>query len=158
MTTPISGKLKQYSQGHNHMLQVLSGIPTEVLQWRPSPDKWTIHEIVIHIVDSEAHSFIRCRSAIAESGKAVVPYDQEKWTPSLHYDQQDVNENLNLLKYLRSTTYRLLSSLSDSEWSRTYLHPEHGEMNLEDWLDSYNGHLTGHMNQIKRNYEAWKAR
>jgi len=37
-------------------------------QYRPAPDRWTIHEIVVHIADSEANSYIRCRRCLAEKG------------------------------------------------------------------------------------------
>jgi hypothetical protein len=34
----------------------LRDFPKEMWQWKPAPDKWSIHEVIMHIADSEANS------------------------------------------------------------------------------------------------------
>jgi hypothetical protein len=157
-SSAISSKLEQYGRGFDELSNVLNDIPKEARNWKAAPDKWSIHEIIIHIVDSEVHGFIRCRFAIAQPGITILPYDQEKWTAALNYDMQDTGENIQLFKFLHSTTFRLLKSIGEESWTHTFMHPERGKMTLEDWLDSYNDHLSRHIGQIKRTCEAWEKR
>ena len=35
------------------------------------PDRWSIHEIILHLADSEATCYVRCRHFIAEPGSSV---------------------------------------------------------------------------------------
>ena len=43
--------------------------------------------IVVHITDSEANSYIRCRRFMAEPAK-LMAYDEKAWATSLHYHDQ----------------------------------------------------------------------
>ncbi|SYZ72841.1 conserved hypothetical protein [Candidatus Zixiibacteriota bacterium] len=154
----IKEKLDQYGQGFEDLSSTLQDIPGESWNWKPAPDKWSIHEIIIHVVDSEVHGFIRCRFAIAEPGVTILPYNQEKWTAALNYEKQDTAEYIQLFKYLHATTFKLLKSVGDNSWTNFYMHPERGKMTLESWLDSYNDHLSRHIKQIKRTYNEWKSK
>jgi hypothetical protein len=48
----------------------------------------------------------------------------------------------------------LFESLQESEWSRTGLHPEIGEVSVEDLLRIYAGHGEGHLDQMTRTLAA----
>ena len=73
--------------------------------FRPSKDRWTLHEVIIHITDSEANSYIRGRRFLAEPGGTVLGYDEEKWAVELGYPDQSTEDALELFKWLRHNTY-----------------------------------------------------
>ncbi len=120
-------------------------------------DPWSIQEIAVHITDSEANSFVRCRRLIAEPGQHVMAYDENRWMLSLDYAHQSVEDALELFRWLRLTSYKLIKSLPDSTWANTIYHPENGVMTLDDWLDVYERHVPDHIEQMARIYEAWRA-
>ena len=60
-----------YGDAYRLLTAALDGFPRAMWQFRPAPDRWTIHEIIVHIADSEANSYIRCRKFIAEPGSTV---------------------------------------------------------------------------------------
>jgi hypothetical protein len=124
-------------------------------QFRPAPDRWTIHEIVVHIADSEANSYVRCRRFIAEPGKPVLAYDEMQWAGSLRYHEQDTDEALELFRWLRLKSFHLIQTLPGAAWANTVYHPENGRMTLDDWLDVYERHIPEHVLQMQANYEAW---
>ena len=39
----------------------LTQFPREMRQWKPAPDQWSIHEVIVHLADSEANGYARCR-------------------------------------------------------------------------------------------------
>lgn len=149
-------KIESYGGAYAALVAALAEFPREMWKFKPAPDRWSIHEILVHLADSEANGYIRARRFIAEPGKTLMAYDQEQWARSLRYHQQSPEEALELFRLLRSTTYRLIKALPESVWSNTVEHPEHGTMGFDRWLEIYAQHVPGHIQQMKKNYEAWK--
>jgi len=151
--------IRSYSQAYTLLTDAIKKYPAEMWQWRPAPDKWSIHEVLIHITDSEANSYIRCRRFIAEPGSGVYGYDENKWAKSLHYHEQSVEEALALFRMLRHTTYLLIKDLPEEIWqTATVQHSESGTMTFERWLEVYEEHIPVHIRQMERNYQAWLNR
>ena len=102
-------RIESYGRVTDRLIVALDGFPREMWAYRPEPDDWTIHEIVVHIADSEANSFVRCRRLIAETGSEVLGYDEAGWAKRLDYHAQDPALALELFRHLRQATYQLLS-------------------------------------------------
>jgi hypothetical protein len=149
-------KIESYGSAHAQLVKALEQLPKEMWQFKPSPDGWSVHEIVVHVADSEVNSYIRCRRLIAEPGKSVMAYDESAWARSLGYHEQSVEDALELFKWLRLKSYRLIKTLPDSVWSHTIYHPENGTMTMDDWLEVYERHIPEHVQQMQASYEAWK--
>ncbi len=151
-------KIEWYGRAHTLLVEALQEFPREMWQFRPAPDRWTIHEIIVHLTDSEANSFARCRKIIAEPGATVMAYDEMQWSKALRYHEQSPEDALELFKWLRLTSYKLIQSLPDSVWANTIDHPENGTMTTDDWLDVYARHVPEHIAQMRENHADWKAR
>lgn len=149
-------KLESYRDAHRQLTAYLQSLPLEVWQFRAEGDPWTIHDIVVHITDSEANSYVRCRRAIAEPGLGVMAYDPSVWSEGLHYGEQSAEEALELFKWLRLRTARLISTLPESTWAHTIEHPENGTMTLDDWLNIYERHVPEHLEQMEAIHAAWR--
>src|SRR5689334_1644971 len=101
-------KIESYGQAYDQLTEALRGFPRTMWHYRSAADPWTIHEVVVHITDSEANSYIRCRRAIAEPGATVTAYDENGWATALDYAGQDADEALELFRWLRQRTHRLI--------------------------------------------------
>jgi len=150
-------KIEEYSNAHTELVEGLKQFPREMWREKPSEDDWSIHEIVVHIADSEANSYVRCRRFIAEPGKDVMAYDEMGWASALHYSEQSTEDAIELFKWLRNNTSKLIRTLPESAWSNTIYHPENGTMTLDDWLNIYARHVTDHVEQMKLGYEALQS-
>ena len=150
-------KIESYGNAFNVLIEALNEFPREMWRYRPAADRWTIHEIVVHIADSEANSYVRCRRFIAEPGQAVMAYDERAWATDLRYHDQSADEALELFKWLRLKSYHLIKTLPESTWSNTVYHPENGTMTLDDWLDVYERHVPDHIAQMREAYQAWQT-
>ncbi len=148
-------KIESYGGAHERLTAALTRYPRAMWQYRPAPDRWTIHEIVVHIADSEANSYIRCRRFLAEPGSAVLGYDENAWARDLRYHEQDVEAALELFKWLRRQSYTLIQNLPDAVWSHTIHHSENGPMTMDDWLAVYERHIPDHIAQMDAVYEDW---
>ena len=160
MTNPTNRREKMtlYGQAAELLEAALARFPREMWQYRSPVDSWTIHEIVIHITDSEANSYVRCRRFIAEPGEQLMGYDENQWAKVLNYHQLDVNTAVSLFKWLRQSSYELIQTVADDVWQHEAYHSESGQMTFDDWLDTYTNHVPDHIAQMERIYVAWQAR
>lgn len=148
-------KIESYGSAHAKLVEALQQFPQEMWQFRTAPEDWTIHEIIVHIADSEVNSYIRCRRFVAEPEKSLMAYNEERWAKALDYHSQSTDDALALFKWLRGNTYSLIKSLPESTWTNSVHHPENGAMTLDDWLDVYDRHVPEHIQQMQRVYQAW---
>lgn len=150
-------KMALYGRAYELLTAALTRFPREMWQYRSPVDDWTIHEIVVHITDSEANSYVRCRRFMAEPGKTLMAYDENQWAKSLNYHALDVETAVFLFKWLRQSSYELIQTASDDVWQNEAYHPESGQMTFDDWLDTYSRHVPDHIAQMERIYAAWQA-
>jgi len=149
-------KIESYGNGFDLVKKTIEDLPKELYCFKPTPADWSIHEIIVHLADAEANGYIRLRRFIAEPGSRVMAYDQDRWAKKLDYQDQNAQQALELFRLLRSTSYALLVRLPETAWTNTVQHSENGVMTLEDWLDTYEAHVTEHVTQILNNVILWK--
>lgn len=152
----IKQKVESYGKAYDLLVEAVKEFPREMWHFKPAPDRWSIHEIIIHIGESEANSFGRFRKIIAEPGGLIAAYDQDRWASELLYSRQNPDDAIELFGLLRKATYNLLKMLPDSIWERKGNHSDMGELPLTKLLDMYEGHIPGHINQMRGVYEIWQ--
>lgn len=150
-------KIELYGNAYQILTEGLKQFPKEMWQFKPAPDEWSVHELIVHITDSEANSFVRCRRFIAEPGSQVMAYDENQWGVALNYHGQSTDDALELFRWLRNNSYKLIKTLPESTWANTIYHPENGTMTMEEWLDMYARHVPDHLEQMQGVYKAWQA-
>jgi hypothetical protein len=148
-------KLESFGRGPVLLTAALGKLPKKMWLYRPSPDRWSIHEIIHHLADSEASGYVQCRTFIAEPGSRFPQLNAVRWTDSLGYFHQSTREALEIIRRLRKMTYGLLVSLPDSAWSYALEDMNNGGMFLEQWLDRQDRHIPHHLDQICENYALW---
>lgn len=151
-------KIEIYGAAYAQLVAALKRFPREMWQYRPAPGGWTIHEIIVHITDSEANSYVRCRRLLAEPGSMVLGYDEAKWAQALYYHEQSTEDALQLFQWLRLTSYKLIKDAPEAVWSNTVQHSEEGVMTMDAWLDVYTRHVRDHIEQMEGVYQDWLAR
>lgn len=153
-----SERIQHFGEGTQRLRDALSKYPKEFLIFKPTPDKWSAHEVVCHMADSEAVGYTRFRRAIGEPGADVWGYDESAWAKNLDYSSRDMNEALELFSLLHNANHKFFASLKDDQWSRTVNHSETGIIDLNYQLVHYDDHVDTHIRQIERNWAAWEGR
>lgn len=150
-------KIELYGRGYDLLMQTLKDVPQEMWQFKPEPKEWSVHEILVHLADSESNAALRARKLIVEPNGVLMGYDQDKWAIELNYHEQSWEDALETVKFVRKTTYKLLKQQPDEVFQNAVKHPEYEEpYTFDKWLDIYSGHIPGHIEQIKNNYKIWK--
>lgn len=150
--------IDRYERGPSLLEAALARIPADALQWRPAPDQWTAHEVVVHCADSETNAHGRLRTLLAEADPVIQGYDQTGWAARLTYHELPIATALATVAAVRANTVPLLRRLGAADWGRVGRHTESGAYGVEDWLRIYAEHLEGHARQLDRNLAAWSSR
>ncbi|HLN80537.1 MAG TPA: DinB family protein, partial [Thermoanaerobaculia bacterium] len=53
--------IRRYEQGPVRLKAALAKVPAEAMKWRPAEGKWSAHEVVCHLADSESNAALRIR-------------------------------------------------------------------------------------------------
>lgn len=150
-------KIELYGRGYDLLTTALAEVPREAWLFKPELKEWSVHEVIIHLADSESNAALRARKLIVEPGGMLMGYDQDQWATMLDYHEQDLQDALDIVRLVRKTTYELLQKQPDEVFEHSVKHPEYEEpYTFEQWLDIYSAHIPGHVEQIRNNYKLWR--
>lgn len=108
---------------------------------------WTVRQVVHHVADSHANAYLRFRWVLSEDHPTIKTYDQDVWA-ACEDMKMPIAPSLTMLDGLHQRWVRFIETIPEDAWSRTALHPERGEMSLENFLDMYSEHGDNHVRQI----------
>jgi hypothetical protein len=152
-------KIELYGKGYDLLLETLNDIPREMWTFKPELKEWSVHEVLVHLADSESNAALRARKLIVEPGGTLMGYDQDKWANELDYHDQSYEDALEIVRLVRKTTYELLKKQPEEVFEHWVKHPEYEEpYTFEQWIDIYSAHIPDHVEQIRNNYKIWRDR
>jgi DinB superfamily len=129
----------------------VSGLAPTVLRYKPSPDKWSILEILGHLADIEIVYGYRLRQMLADQKPVIAPMDQDAWAKNLGYMDAAAPELVAAYGLNRHHNLRLLRRLKPADLEKSALHPEYKkDVTVGDLVEKMSGHGTNHLAQIER--------
>ena len=147
--------LESFGRAPALLALALGQLPKKMWLYKPASERWTIHEIILHLADSEASSYVRCRHLIAEPERVITEFDAGRWAGSLGYFHQSTREALEVIRRLRRMTYQLLVAVPEPVWSYIVEHPVEGRISLDSWIERQERHIPHHIDQMRENYAIW---
>ncbi|WP_417897751.1 DinB family protein [Bacillus haimaensis] len=148
--------IEEYGQGYEMIRKSIEGLTEEGVRFKPAPDKWSIHQILIHIADSELVSTQRIKKVLAEEEPILFSVDQDAWANGLDYNQLDREQYLQLFKILRSSMLPILRSLLPEKGERVGVYPDAGKFTVKQLLEYRVKHVQGHLSQIEQVRKAYQ--
>ena len=130
--------------------RLIEGCSPKELRTPEQWGKWSMVEVLQHLVDSEVVWTWRLRLIIAQDRPRLTGYDQDAWARELHYAETDAKTALHELEVLRASNLRLLRRLRPEQLDRVGLHSERGEESVRHLIRLYAGHDLLHRNQLER--------
>jgi hypothetical protein len=126
---------------------LMSEISEEDARWKPSPDRFSIAEVLAHLSHSEGHCYrTRVDRFLAEEMPAFEPDDAQ-----MHLDlyrNANPEEELGQFEGQREANLELLRGLPAAAGNRKALHREAGEITLSQMLHEWTLHDLGHVRQV----------
>ncbi|MGQ0550741.1 MAG: DinB family protein [Armatimonadota bacterium] len=155
----VSELIQAYAEGPALLESAVAGLSEEERRFTPGPEQWSIHENIVHLVDTDLVAAARMRYVLAQPGKPLVAFDQNHWARVMDYASQSFEEALALFRAIRASTAGLLRHAHPEAWAQTGLHTESGPQTLEWIVEHFVDHVHHHTGTIaKRRRQHAEAR
>ncbi len=153
---PPASSLPSIRAAHIQTLRMLperlraavSGLSDEQLDTPYREGGWTVRQVVHHLADSHAVSFIRMKLALTEDWPTVKPYDEAAWANLADSRALPIDGSLAMIEALHGRWVALLESLGEEDFYKGFEHPDHGRQNLAKALAIYDWHSRHHTAHI----------
>jgi hypothetical protein len=129
-------------------LDALALIPDRARNTAPEGE-WSAAYVVHHIADGEIHFAGRYLLALGSDNPTMFFFDEERYPQMLGYEKRSINKSLAAIVGIRATILESLSNIDQGHWSRTMVREDGVSITLEDLVVQADGHLAGHIEQLK---------
>jgi hypothetical protein len=114
------------------------------------PGGWTVRQVVHHLADSHMNGLTRTKLALTENAPVIKPYDENAWA-ALDDVRLPIDISLGILDGIHARWAAVYHSMNDSQFARTFAHPERGTtMTLDFQVHDYSWHSSHHLAHITR--------
>lgn len=134
--------------------KILLGAADDVLQWKPSADRWSISEVLAHLAETEVMFRERTRRMVEEESPALEAYDQNASYAAGNYSRHGGRENLKKFCDERDRSLSWLRYLPAASVGRSGRHAELGRITVGELMNEWAFHDLGHIRQIAELYRA----
>ena len=140
----------RFSKNRKVFEGLLEGVSLEQARWKPSPDKWSMLEVVNHLYDEEREDFRqRVELVLADPLQAWPPIDPRGWVTTRGYNERELETTLHALFSEREKSLSWLRGLSEPNWQNSNTGPN-GTLTAGDLLASWLAHDFLHIRQLAR--------
>jgi hypothetical protein len=132
---------------------LIAATPNE-LHWKPAADRWSIGEVLGHLVDVEQLMRGRVQRMAQEKDPVITPYDQDEVYKTGKYGEKTALEFLRDFCHERDQTVTWLRYQPGTLGARTGRHAEIGAVTVAQVLSEWAFHDLGHIRQISELYRS----
>jgi uncharacterized damage-inducible protein DinB len=97
---------------------VVDGVGEERAGHRYAPGKWSVRELLGHVVDSERVFTYRALCAARGETAALPGFDENAWTAGADFDRRSLNSLMGELTAVRRATLALFRNLDEAALAR----------------------------------------
>ena len=138
---------------------LVDGVSDEQARWSPQPGKWSLLEVVCHLLDEEREDFRqRLELTLADPTTQWPPIDPPRWATDRRYLEQTFPSSLVGFLADREQSLNWLQSLDAPAWNKCYEHPLLGPIGAGDIMVSWVAHDFLHMRQIVGLQFGWASK
>jgi len=145
------------------LLETLKGLSKEKLNFRRSPESWSISQVCQHLVKTEELYLVAIKRGLKSKEDSILENKPVEFlldrsnkleAPEIAKptdEALDYQEIIEKLRFSREKLYEFLHTLEDQSVlsRRQFVHPVFQEMLLIDWIRSLYLHEKRHIKQIQ---------
>ena len=129
---------------------LVAGLDQEQLDTPYRPEGWTVRQLLHHIPDSHTNAYIRFKWALTEDNPLIKAYHEDLWGALPDSKLGAIKAAMDLLYALHARWVLLMENMADSDWEKTFIHPETNKvLSLKLLLALYNWHADHHYAHIE---------
>ncbi|PWG05200.1 DinB family protein [Polaribacter aquimarinus] len=143
--------IQGFIDGKTQMISFLKSIPEIKLNFSYQPEKWSIKEILQHLIDTERIFIYRCFRIARKDTTALAGYDQDVYIKPSNADKKSLDDLLNEFIINRNNSIALLQSLTTDDLCFIG-NANDGKMSARAAAFIIIGHDIWHIEVIKEKY------
>ena len=133
------------------LIELCGDLSEAEAEFRYEPDKWSIKEVLGHLIDTERVFAFRALWFARGEMVALPGFDQDEFVRQADFDQRSVESLVSEFVHLRQSTIDLLAGFREAEWGRTGIS---NEVSLSVRAIGYilAGHVVHHLGILEERY------
>lgn len=140
-----------FKSGKKEVIDFFRKIPEDKLDYRYQPEKWSIKEVLQHLIDTERIFIYRCFRIARRDETPLTGFDQNTYIEPSGASEKSIDQLLYEYEINRNNSINLLLSLSDEDLAFVG-NSNGGPMSARVAAFTILGHDIWHMEVIKEKY------
>ncbi|HYF31481.1 MAG TPA: DinB family protein [Chitinophagaceae bacterium] len=149
--SPDDNVVKALERNTKNFRRLLKKIPRKKVDKAYAEGKWTIKELLQHIIDAERVFAYRAITFARKDSAALPSFDENAWAANSLAVQRDWKDMIEEFKSLRAASEKMFSSFDDSQL-RSIGNASGKDINVLALGYIMSGHVEHHINIIKERY------
>jgi DinB superfamily len=142
--------IQRFTNNRGVFESLLRDVNLEQAKWKPTPDKWSMLEVVNHLYDEEREDFRqRLQLTLADPGQAWPAINPREWVTTRGYNDRELVSSLNSFLAERDVSLEWLKQLKNPDWQNANEGPN-GILAAGDLLAAWLAHDFLHIRQLAR--------
>lgn len=109
------GLIEGLENGLNQMVSFISAIPVEKLEYRYAENKWTIKDILLHLIDAERIFAYRALRIGRGDKTPLAGFEENDYVPNAGANSRTLESLLEEFQWVRKATLCLFKNFSDEQ-------------------------------------------
>lgn len=142
--------VETFIRGGAILKSAYQGLTREQLLAHPIANTWSLHQIAVHMMDSDLIGCDRMKRIACMDKPLLVGYDETGFSQLPGSNDIDTHEAIDIFARNRQLFGIILRQLPDTTFERVGIHTEKGKITLGEMVQGYIDHLNGHLEWIER--------
>jgi len=143
--------IQTLEQQTENSLSLLRTIPSEKANFRYAPDKWSVKELLGHMIDSERIFSYRALCFARNDQTPLPGYEQNDYVREGNFDSRNFADMVEEFETVRRATIQLFRPLNEAEWLRQGKANEN-DISVRALAYIIAGHELHHMGVLRSRY------
>ncbi|MEZ5344282.1 MAG: DinB family protein [Pyrinomonadaceae bacterium] len=131
--------------------RLLLTIPEDKGSYRYAEGKWSIKELIGHVIDTERIMAYRALRIARNDATPLSGFDQDPYIENASFDDRDLSDLAEELELIRNANILMLKGFSSDAWSRTGTASEN-PVSVRALAYIIAGHELHHLKILKERY------
>ena len=137
--------LDAYLGGPDRLRSAVTGLSREQLISRPIAGRWSVLEVVCHLVDTDANIAHRLKRVLSEERPVFDRVKPDLMLAALAYHDREVEEEVGLFDLGRRQIARILKASRSEAWERIGIVGDRGDRTVAQMINGAVEHLAHHL-------------
>jgi uncharacterized damage-inducible protein DinB len=149
---PDDGRILQHlEENYNATQKLIRPLPAEKLLYRYAENKWTIKEVLVHIIDDERIYAYRAMCFARGEKKPLPGFEQDDYASNSGANERDIDNIMEEYEAVRRSTIALFNGFADAALTKTGI-ANNNNVSVRALVYHLAGHELHHINLIRVRY------